>query len=45
LRLVIAAYQFPMNALALSFAAEILKKKGKAPRGAFQAEANRAEPE
>ncbi|MEN8006381.1 MAG: hypothetical protein ABFS42_05165 [Candidatus Krumholzibacteriota bacterium] len=33
--LAVAAYQFPMNALALAVAAAILRRMEKAPRGAF----------
>jgi len=34
----IGAYQFPMNVLALAIAATILRRMGKAPRGALQPE-------
>lgn len=36
--LAIAAYQFPMNALALAIAAAILRRKEKAPGGALTSE-------
>ncbi len=36
--LAIAAYQFPMNVLALAIGAAILRRMEKAPRGALQAE-------
>ncbi len=34
----IAAYQFPMNVLALAIGAAILRRMGKAPRGALETE-------
>lgn len=36
--LAIAAYQFPMNALALAISAAIIQRKEKAPRGALTSE-------
>ena len=36
--LAIAAYQFPMNTLALVISAAIIQRKGKAPRGALSSE-------
>jgi hypothetical protein len=36
--LAIAAYQFPMNALALTIAAAILRRKEKSPQGALTSE-------
>lgn len=36
----VAAYQFPMNTIALSLAAGIIRHKEKAPRGAFPSQTN-----
>ena len=42
--LAIAAYQFPMNALALAIAAALVQRMKRAPRGALPAEINEDQP-